>query len=384
MAGTARQPETSPETSIERRGGLALVHLRGDVDRAATPGLYRNLERLARRRDVEEVVLDFSAAGRIDTSGVAVASLASRLMARAGKRFDLQHLDPHHRAAFELLPSWDAEEPPPPQRESRLEAIGERVLGLSAGARRFAGIALAAARESLSVLARRRRLPSGSLVQQAAAMGADAVAIVAVLSLLLGMTLAFQGAVQLEQFGADLFVADLVGLSMVREFGPLMTAVILTGRTGAAIAAELGTMRVRDEIAALEAMGISPVRYLVVPRLAALTAVQPALTLLSIAVGIGGGILIASASLDLSPVAFWDRMVTRLTLGDFGHGLGKAVVFAWIIGLTGSTMGLRARGGASSVGTSTTRAVVSSIFLIVVVDSAFATLSAIGGARWQP
>src|SRR5690606_16119837 len=342
MAGTARQPETSPETSIERRGGLALVHLRGDVDRAATPGLYRNLERLARRRDVEEVVLDFSAAGRIDTSGVAVASLASRLMARAGKRFDLQHLDPHHRAAVELLPSWDAEEPPPPQRESRLEAIGERVLGLSAGARRFAGIALAAARESLSVLARRRRLPSGSLVQQAAAMGADAVAIVAVLSLLLGMTLAFQGAVQLEQFGADLFVADLVGLSMVREFGPLMTAVILTGRTGAAIAAELGTMRVRDEIAALEAMGISPVRYLVVPRLAALTAVQPALTLLSIAVGIGGGILIASASLDLSPVAFWDRMVTRLTLGDFGHGLGKAVVFAWIIGLTGSTMGLRA------------------------------------------
>jgi phospholipid/cholesterol/gamma-HCH transport system permease protein len=126
------------------------------------------------------------------------------------------------------------------------------------------------------------------------------------------------------------------------------------------------------------------VRFLVVPRIASLTVVQPALTLLSMAVGVAGGMVIASTSLGVSPVAFWDRLVERVLLGDFGHGLGKSVVFAWIIGFTGSFMGLDATGGASSVGVATTRAVMVSIFLIVTVDSAFATVSAMtaGGPRW--
>jgi phospholipid/cholesterol/gamma-HCH transport system permease protein len=121
----------------------------------------------------------------------------------------------------------------------------------------------------------------------------------------------------------------------------------------------------------------------VVPRIASLTLVQPALSLLSMAIGVAGGMVIASATLGISPVAFWDRMVELIRLGDFGHGLGKSVVFAWVIGFTGSFMGLGAAGGASSVGAATTRAVVVSIFLIVVVDSAFATVSAITGEpRW--
>jgi phospholipid/cholesterol/gamma-HCH transport system permease protein len=156
---------------------------------------------------------------------------------------------------------------------------------------------------------------------------------------------------------------------------PLMTAVIITGRTGAAIAAELGTMQVRSEIDALATMGINPVRFLIVPRILAITVIGPALTLIGIFIGILGGMLVAAVTLDLPAVAFWARIVERVTLLDFVHGLGKSLVFAWIIGLAGSHLGMRARGDASSVGAATTRTVVASVFCIILVDAVFATIS---------
>jgi phospholipid/cholesterol/gamma-HCH transport system permease protein len=206
-------------------------------------------------------------------------------------------------------------------------------------------------------------------------MGVGAIFIVALLSFLTGMTMAFQGAVQLQRFGAGVFVADMIGMSMARELVPLMTAVILTGRTGAAIAAELGTMRVRSEIDALSTMGISPGRFFIVPRIAAITVVGPALTLIGIFVGILGGMLVATMTLDMPAVTFWSRVVDRVNLLDFVHGVGKSLVFAWIIGIVGSHLGMRASGDASSVGTATTRTVVVSVFFIVVVDAVFATIT---------
>jgi phospholipid/cholesterol/gamma-HCH transport system permease protein len=163
-------------------------------------------------------------------------------------------------------------------------------------------------------------------------------------------------------------------MSMVREFGPMMTAIVLTGRTGAAIAAELGTMRVGSEIDALTAMGVSPVRFLVVPRIAALTFVEPALTLMSSFIGIAGGTLVAALLLQMGPATFWGRVVGRCGLWDFAQGIGKSFVFAWIIGFAGAHLGMRASGDASSVGNATTRAVVVSIFFIIVVDAVFATV----------
>jgi phospholipid/cholesterol/gamma-HCH transport system permease protein len=220
---------------------------------------------------------------------------------------------------------------------------------------------------------RRAKLPAGSVGQQVLSMGADAIFIVGLLSFLLGMTTAFQGAVQLQKFGAGVFVGDMVSWSMVRELAPMMTAVVLAGRTGAAIAAELGTMRVGSEIDALTAMGVSPVRFLVVPRLAALTFVQPALTLMGMFIGVVGGMLVAGLILDMSATTFWSRMVYRVDIADFAQGIGKSFVFAWIIGLSGTHLGMRATGDASSVGAATTRAVVCSIFFIIVVDAVFAT-----------
>jgi phospholipid/cholesterol/gamma-HCH transport system permease protein len=205
------------------------------------------------------------------------------------------------------------------------------------------------------------------------------VPIVAMLSVLVGMTIAFQVILQLERFGAGIFVADAVGLSMVRELAPLMASMILTGRTGAAIAAELGTMRVRSEIDALSAMGVSPVRFLVVPRMLAITIAGPALVLISMAVAIAGGMMVAAAVLAMPPSAFWARVTEFVTMGDFAHGLSKSFVFAWIIGLAGSHFGMRAGEDASSVGAAATRTVVAGISMIILVDAIWATASSLWG-----
>jgi phospholipid/cholesterol/gamma-HCH transport system permease protein len=198
-----------------------------------------------------------------------------------------------------------------------------------------------------------------------------------VLSLLLGLTMAFQGVTQLERFGAGVFVADMISLSMVRELGPLMTAIILTGRTGAAIAAELGTMRVRSEIDALSTMGIDPNRFLLLPRLYALTIAGPALSLMAMFIGMFGGMLVASLALDMPVEAYWQRCVEFVTLGDYLHGLVKSLLFAWIIAITGCHYGMRATGDPSSVGHATTRTVVVSVLMIILVDAVFATMTTI-------
>lgn len=363
---------------IHRQRGTAVIQLEGDVVVDTAGRLYRRLRGLARRRDVRSVVIDFTGAGRLDSAGVATVSLGSRLLARAGKGFDLVHLGEHHQAAFELMPlevpraaGGDDERP------GLLERVGGGVLTAVDRAAEVVELMVDTVRAALAAMTRRRRLPAGSLIAQASEMGAGALPIVGLLSLLLGMTLAFQASVPLGQFGADIYVADLVGLAVVREFGPLITAVILTGRTGAAIAAELGTMRVREEVDALRAMGVGPVRFLVVPRVAALTVVQPALTLLSMFIGAIGGMLIAVSMLDINAIAFWERLIERLDLGHFGHGLSKSVVFAWIIGFVGCYRGLRSRGTAAAVGLATTRTVVTCIFLIILVDALFAVVATV-------
>jgi phospholipid/cholesterol/gamma-HCH transport system permease protein len=358
---------------LERRDGSAVLRLRGDVAIPTARAIYDRVRAVARRRDVRSVVLDFAAVRRLDSAGVAVVSLAERVVTRNGKKFALENVDDRHRAALELVDP-DSLRPIEPVEEQRwLERFGELVLTAGAGIAAAADLVADTARELARVVARKARLPAGALATQVVRMGTDAIFIVALMSFLLGTSLAFQSAVQLEKLGAGVYTADLIGVSFVREFGPVITAIIMTGRTGAAIAAELGTMRVRSEIDALTVMGVSPVRYLIVPRITSITFVQPALSLMAMFVGVAGAMLVSSLMLELGPQAFWNRMVMRLDLWDFAHGLGKALAFAWIIGFTGSVLGLRARADANSVGSATTRTVVISVFLIVLVDAIFAT-----------
>jgi len=210
--------------------------------------------------------------------------------------------------------------------------------------------------------------------------GADGLPIVVMINFLVGMVTAFQAAIQLKQFGANIFVADLVGLSMTRELAPLMTAIIVAGRSGAAFSAELGTMRVSEEIDALRTLGFDPYQFLVFPRVLALMLVLPLLTIMADVVGIAGGLLVAMLSLDLSPHAYLVEVQKAVDLRDVFQGYVKTVFFGLSIALIACQRGLATRGGAEGVGRATTSAVVTSLFAIVVIDAIFTVLfHAFGG-----
>src|SRR3990167_1272605 len=201
--------------------------------------------------------------------------------------------------------------------------------------------------------------------------GIEAIPIILLISFLVGFIMAFQAAVQLRQFGADIFVANLVGLSVVRELGPLMTAIIVAGRSGAAFAAEIGTMKVSEEIDALKSMGLDPTRFLIIPKIIATVVTVPTLTLVSDLVGIFGGLVVAVTFLDITPWGYILQTQRALDIFDVLSGYLKSVVFALLIAGIGCMRGLQVEGGAQEVGRLTTSAVVSGIFLIIVYDALF-------------
>lgn len=201
--------------------------------------------------------------------------------------------------------------------------------------------------------------------------GFDALPIVGLLSFLLGVVVAYQGADQLRQYGANIFVADLVGLSMLREFAPLITAIIVAGRSGSAYAAQIGTMAVTEEIDAMRTLGLAPQELLVLPKMLALVIALPLLTVFADAMGILGGMMMAKTQLGVGFGEFLDRLVKAVSITSYLVGIGKAPVFAALIVVVGCFQGFRTRGGADSVGRQTTRSVVQSIFLVIVADALF-------------
>ncbi len=204
--------------------------------------------------------------------------------------------------------------------------------------------------------------------------GADAAPIVMLINFLIGFVMAYQSAAQLKQFGANLYVADMVGVSMTRELGPLMTAIILCGRSGAAFAAELGTMKVSEEVDALRTLGVMPLRYLVMPRMLGLVLMAPLLVLLADAVGIAGGALVAALSLDVTPTAFLIQLRGAVKPADIISGVIKGMVFSGAVALISCQQGLATSGGAEGVGRRTTGAVVSILFSLIVLDAVFTVL----------
>jgi len=199
--------------------------------------------------------------------------------------------------------------------------------------------------------------------------GAEALPIVTLISVLVGMILSFLGAVQLKMFGAEIYVADLVGIGMVREMGALMTGIIMAGRTGAAFAARLGTMQVNEEIDALRTMGFSPMEFLVLPRMLALIFMMPLLCIYANFLGMIGGAIIGITMLDLTPIQYYTQTINAITMSAILSGLIKSVMFGILVALSGCMQGIHCGRSASAVGDATTRAVVSAIVYIVVVDS---------------
>lgn len=199
--------------------------------------------------------------------------------------------------------------------------------------------------------------------------GADAVPIVLLINFLVGFVMGFQSARQLQSYGANIFVADIVGLAVTRELAPLMTAIIVCGRSGAAFAAELGTMKVSEEIDALSSLGLGPMRYLVFPRVAALMLVVPLLTIAGDFVGVLGGLVVGNTSLDIGFTAYLNETRSAVKLWDIATGLIKATAYAGAISLIACQQGFATSGGAEGVGKRTTATVVTSLFAIVLLDA---------------
>ena len=236
----------------------------------------------------------------------------------------------------------------------------------------FLGEAVLTFLKFLGGKARFRRSDLALITQEC---GANALGIVSLISFLVGLILAFMGAVQLRQFGAQIYVADLVGLGMTREMGAMMTAIIMAGRTGAAFAAQLGTMQVNEEIDALKTLGISPMEFLVLPRMLALVLMMPLLCLYADLLGILGGLVVGTGMLDLSLVEYVNQTQSAVHLRDIAVGLVKSGVFGVIVAISGCLRGMQCGRSAQAVGAATTSAVVMAIVLIIVADGIFAVIT---------
>jgi phospholipid/cholesterol/gamma-HCH transport system permease protein len=209
--------------------------------------------------------------------------------------------------------------------------------------------------------------------------GWKALPIVSLISILIGLILAFVGAVQLSLFGAQIYIADLVGIGIAREMGAIMTGIIMAGRTGAAFAANIGTMQVNEEVDALQTLGVSPMDFLVLPRILALLLMMPLLTVYSDLLGILGGLVVGVGTTDISLIQYLEQTRNALTLTHFSVGLVKSIFFGLIVGLAGCMQGLRCGRSAAAVGQATTSAVVIAIVGIVVADGLFAVLTNVLG-----
>jgi phospholipid/cholesterol/gamma-HCH transport system permease protein len=204
--------------------------------------------------------------------------------------------------------------------------------------------------------------------------GVDGVPILCLISFLMGLIMAFMSSLQLQQFGANMYVASLVAIAMVREMGPIITAVLVAGRSGSAFAAEIGTMRVNEEVDALITMGFDPVRFLAIPKVFAAVLVVPLLTFFADFSAILGGMVVGVFGLDLTFHTYAKQTSWALTVFDIWSGIVKSIVFAVLIAGIGCHRGFQAKGGAESVGNAATSAVVSGLFLIIVADSLFAII----------
>lgn len=291
---------------------------------------------------------------------------------KCGVSYDLDALPEGVRVMLTQFSKASENADPPERLYAFVTVIGSATQDAIAKAReiaRFVGECVLSA----SYLARHpHKFRLRDCLEEMQQCGAMSLPIVSLISLLVGLIMAYQSAILMRQFGADIYVADAVGLVMVRELGAMMTAMILAGRTGAAFAATLGNMRANDEIDALETLGIRSVDFLVMPRLIALAVMMPLLALYANFLGIFGGMVVSHGLLDIPPQAYWVATMGAIDLSDISTGLIKATAFGVLIGLAGCHRGLLAGRSAAGVGQAATSAVVMGLLLIIIADAFFA------------
>lgn len=354
--------------NVERDGNV--LRLAGTFEMRDAGAIWRALDE-ATREAPPKLTFDLSHVERIDGGAMAlVAARRADLDARIGEV-------PEDVAPLVKLYQADAaksEKAKKRKPESAVAQVGRVTLDI---VEEVKGVLSFVGEMTLAAFAILRHPRKGHwkeippLVEKA---GADAVPIVLLINFLVGFVTAYQAANQLKTFGANIYVADLVVLSVTRELAPLMTAIIVCGRSGAAYAAEIGSMKINEEIDALRTLGLQPFAWLVVPRVLALVIITPLLVLIADLVGSLGGMVVAATSLDITPYGYLAEVQKAVVFWDVEHGLIKSVAFALAIGLIACQQGFSATGGAEGVGRRTTSTVVISLFALVVLDAAFTVI----------
>ena len=316
--------------------------------------------------------IDGSAISSMDTTGAWLLHRTIRALEQQGHGVRINGLQTEFGSLLDMVSvraALPAQTPQP--SEGLLASIGRwawRGVGNLYGIMAFVG---ESAIVLLRSIAQPRRIRWRTILHNLQTAGFEALPIVGLLSFLMGVVIAYQGADQLQRIGANIYIADLVGLTMLRELSPLLTAIIVAGRSGSAYTAQIGTMKVTEEIDALRTIGIVPQELLVLPKLLALVIALPLLTVYADAAGVFGGMIMARSKLDVSFGVFIDRLGDAISLSSFSTGIVKAPVFAAIIALVGCFQGFQVGGSADSVGRQTTTSVVQAIFLVILADALF-------------
>jgi phospholipid/cholesterol/gamma-HCH transport system permease protein len=329
------------------------------------------------------VVVDMAALESLDTAGAWLLYRTLKLFEAQHKKIALRGARNEHHAMLREVAANDSPcEISPPQVNTVVRVVltvGRASVDALRAGRDFVSFFGASVVTLLRALLQPRRLRWTSLVYQMEQVGFNALPIVGLIAFLIGVVLAYQGAVQLQRLGAEVFVVDLIAVSVLREVGILLTAIVVAGRSGSAFTAQIGSMKANEEVDALRTLGMDPMDVLVLPRVLALVITLPMLAFFADMLGLLGGGLMAWVVLDISPAMFIERLRHAITVWSFLVGIIKAPFFAVVIALVGCHEGLQVTGSAESVGSRTTRAVVEAIFLVIVLDAAFSIFFSVVG-----
>jgi phospholipid/cholesterol/gamma-HCH transport system permease protein len=363
--------------SHQTQDGALQVELSGRLDAHSLEQGPERLRELVGRSGPQELVLDARGLDYLDASGALALNLMLQAAREAGARVRVEGLGESGRNLVALADPEALEARPLIAAQRKLgflAEVGEGAVKVGRDLRQMVAFVGSFSLAVAGAVRRPQNLRWSDVGLYMERVGVDGLPIVGLISFLLGLIIAFMSSLQLKSFGANIFVADLVALAMVRELGPIMTAVLVAGRSGSAFAAEIGTMKVGEEVDALEVMGYDPVAFLAIPKVLAALLVIPLLTLYADLLGIAGGLLVGVMGLDLTIYSYVQETAGALSVFDITSGVVKSLVFALIIAGVGCQRGFTVRGGAQAVGTATTSAVVAAMFFIIVADSAFAII----------
>ena len=374
---TTKTRESCQYDMVQNEDGSITINLQGRMDASNAGRLIKAVKSQLGDKMPSVLTVDLAKVTYLDDFGALVLIELKQWMRGTKNTFCLTNAADNVKSVLSILNFDHLEEARPltqKQTPNMLLRLGDGVFRQASDLRFIFSFIGSVCLAMIYVVRHPKSLRANDTLSEMEKVGVDALPIVSLISFLLGLIMAFMSSVQLRQFGANIYVASLVGLAMVRELGPIMTAIIVAGRSGSAFAAEIGTMKISEEVDALFTMGFDPTRFLVLPKLVASLITVPILTLFSNIFAILGGLVVGVMMLDLTSNAYITQTIKTLTIFDVMLGFLKSGVFALVITLVGCLRGFQVRGGAAAVGQATTSAVVSSIFLIILSDSVFAVI----------